>query len=61
VIDGDELPRLIGRVAARACPPEVKTVAQWIEWRRGEDQRMLREMLEQITAHFEREAGATEH
>ena len=53
--------RCIAHITAQEPPDAVKSVANWLAWRAQEDARMLAELEQQLTAHFEREAGATEH
>jgi hypothetical protein len=51
----------IARVVARHSPASVRTLADWMVWRAQEDERMRREMDEQIEAWFALRAGATKH
>lgn len=56
-------------ITAQEPPEDVKTLAQWLEWREAENQRMfaaldtaLHEMAEGFTAQFERDAnGHSQH
>jgi hypothetical protein len=51
----------IARVVAGHSPASVRTFADWMKWREEEDERMRRELNEQIAAWFALRAGATKH
>jgi hypothetical protein len=44
---------IIAQVTARDPPASVRTNADWLVWRRQEDERMERELAEQREAWFE--------